>query len=92
MNYRLRETKNWDLLGYLYPNEKGISEKLDKIARKFGCTNVFIKLRDLQSQFRFNDEEAMDTSAVVYEVSCNDCNKIYKDIYIGNSTQLKRKN
>ena len=28
-------------------------------------------------QFKFIEKEAMDASGVVYEVSCNDCNKMY---------------
>ena len=53
------------------PYEKGVAEKLKRVASKYLFTIVFTKAKDLRGQIIPKQEDKMETSGVVYEVDCN---------------------
>ena len=60
------------------PYEKGVAEKLKKIASKYGCTAVFTKTKDLRGQIRTKQKNKIEFSCSrLYEVDCNNCLKNY---------------
>ena len=59
------------------PCEKGVAEKLKRVASKYVFTIVFTKGKDLRGQIIPKQEDKMETSGVVYEVDCNNCLKRY---------------
>ena len=59
------------------PYEKGVAEKLKRVASKFRFTTVFTKTKDLTGQLQTKQKDKMETSGVVYEVDCNNCLKKY---------------
>ena len=54
----------------VHPNQKGVAEKLKRVASKYGFTTVFTKTKDLRGQLRTKVKNKMETSGVVYEMDC----------------------
>ena len=69
------KSKELEPLKMFTPYEKGVAEKLKRVASKYGFTTVFSKTKDLRGQTQTKDK--METSGVVYEVDCNNCLKRY---------------
>ena len=55
--------------------ERGVVEKLKKVASKYKFTTVFAKTKDLRGQIRTKEEDKMETSGVVYELGFSNCFK-----------------
>ena len=51
--------------------EKGVAEKLKRVASKYVFTTVFTKTKELRGQIRTKQKDEMETSGVVYEEDCN---------------------
>ena len=57
------------------PYEKGVTEKLKRVASKYGFTTVFTKTEGLRGQLQTKQKDKMETSVVVYKVDCDNCLK-----------------
>ena len=79
LQYHNSEHKNKELqpLKMLISYEKGVAEKLKRVASKYGFTTVFTKTKDLGGQLQTKEKDKMDTSCVLCEVDCNNCFKKY---------------
>ena len=79
MQYHNSEHKNKELqpLKMLISYEKGVAEKLKRVASKYGFTTVFTKTKDLGGQLQTKEKDKMETSRVVCEVDCNNYFKKY---------------
>ena len=73
------KSKELEPLKMFIPYEKGVAEKLKRVANKYGFTTIFTKTKDLLGQIRTKQKEKMETSGVVYEVDRNNCLKKYTD-------------
>ena len=73
------KSKELEPLKMLLPYEKGIAEKLKRVASKYGFKTVFTKTKDLRGPLRTKQKDKMETSGVVYEEDCNNCLKKYTD-------------
>ena len=71
------KSKELEPLKMFIPYEKGVAEKLKRVASKYGFTTAFTKTKDLRGQIRTKQNNKMETSGVVYEVDCNNCFKKY---------------
>ena len=71
------KSKELELLTIFIPYEKGFTEKLKRIASKYGFTTVFTKTKVLREKIRKKQKDKMETSGIVYEVDCNNCFKWY---------------
>ena len=69
------KSKGLQPLKMFIPYEKGLAEKLKRVASKYGFTTVFTKTKDLRGQLRTKQKDKMEISGVVYEVDCNNCLK-----------------
>ena len=67
------KSKELEPLKMFIPYEKGVVKKVKRVASKYGFTTVFTKTKDLRGQLRTKQKDKMETSGVVYEVSCNNC-------------------
>ena len=72
LQYHNSEHKSKELqpLKILIPYEKGVANKLKRVASKYGFTTVFTKTKDLRGQLRTKVKNKMETSGVVYEMDC----------------------
>ena len=61
------------------PFEKGISQKLAKVCRKYNMKLIHTKAKQLKSMFKPNYGQQSNSveERVVYEVKCKDCDRIY---------------
>ena len=71
------KSKELETLKMFIPYEKGVAEKLKRVASKYGFTTVFTKTKDLRRQIQTKQKDKMETSGVVYELECNNCLKMY---------------
>ena len=71
------KSKKLEPLKMFIPYEKGVAEKLKRLASKYGCTTVFTKTKDSRGQIQTKQKNKMETSGVVYEVDSNNCLKKY---------------
>ena len=69
--------KEVEPLKMFIPYEKGVAEKLRRVACKYGFTIVFTKAKDLRGQLWIKQKDKMETSVVVYEADSNNCFKKY---------------
>ena len=71
------KSKELEPLKMFTPYEKGVAEKLKRVASKYRFTTVFTKTKDLRGQIQTKQKDKMETAGVVYEVDCNYCLKKY---------------
>ena len=71
------KSKELQLLTIVIPYEKGVAEKLKRVANKYGFTTVFAKTKNLRGQLQTKQKDKMETSGVVYEVDLSNCLKKY---------------
>ena len=71
------KSKELEPLKMFIPYEKGVAEKLKRLASKYGFTTVFTKTKDSRGQIQAKQKNKMETSGVVYEVDSNNCLKKY---------------
>ena len=62
------KSKELEPLKMFIPYEKGVAEKLKRVASKIGFTTVFTKAKDLRGQLRTKEKDKIETSGAVYEV------------------------
>ena len=62
------KSKEREPLRMFIPYEKGVAEKLKRVASKYGFATVFTKANDLRGQIRTKQKDKMETSGVVYEI------------------------
>ena len=62
------KSKELEPLRMFIPYEKGVAEKLKRVASKYGFATVFTKANDLRGQIRTKQKDKMETSGVVYEI------------------------
>ena len=72
------KSKELEPLKVFIPYDKGVAEKLKRVASKYGYITVFTKTKDLGGQIRTKQENKIETSRVFYEVDCNNCVKKYR--------------
>ena len=61
------KSKELEPLKIFIPYEKGVAEKLKRVASKCGFTTVFTKAKDLRGQIRTKQKHKIEISGVVYE-------------------------
>ena len=73
LQYHNSEHKSKELqpLKILIPYEKGVANKLKRVASKYEFTTVFTKTKDLGGQLQTKQKDQLETSGVVYEVDYN---------------------
>ena len=71
------KSKELEPLRMFIPYEKGVAEKLKRVASKYGFATVFTKANDLRGQIRTKQKDKMKTSGVVYEIDCHNSLKKY---------------
>ena len=83
------KVKNWNSYKLFISYEKGVAEKLKRVARKYVFTTVFTKTKDLRGQIRAKQKDKIETLGVVYE---EDCNNYLKKNTGRKKYKLERKN
>ena len=69
------KSKELEPLKMFIPYEKGVAEKVKRVASKYGFKTVFTKTKHLRGEIQTKEKDKMETSGVVYEVDCNNCLK-----------------
>ena len=79
-NNKKKENENENMIRMYIPYEKGISENISRVCRKFNVQLVHTRNKSLNNMVKVKTSQNEDTenvSGVVYKVHCNDCEKCY---------------
>ena len=66
-------SRGLDLRSWFLPYEKGISQKLKRVANKYGLEVIFTRSLSLKSKLRTNPVKSDSACGVVYKGTCSCC-------------------
>ena len=74
-NSKSKNSQNVEVPNLFLPYEKGISEKLNRLANKYGLEVIFTRSLSVKSKLRTYPFKSDSACGVVYKVTCSCCKK-----------------
>ena len=74
-NSKSKNSQNVEVANLFLPYEKGISEKLNRLANKYGLEVIFTRSLSVKSKLRTYPFKSDSACGVVYKVTCSCCKK-----------------